>query len=1148
MKNTFLVILFFLSTTLIAQNLVRINKGNDTITCRNTSTTLTANFINATPAGTDQYTLQTITSPIPSAATGTNVAWQNTGGLTPDDQQQGPFNIGFDFCFYGNRYTQFYINTNGYITFTNLATTNWGANQTSFPTSAAGYPTNAIMAAYTDWDLTANGSVSYSTTGAVGTRKLLVNFVNVPMRGCPNVRGTFQIVLYETTNIIEQYIIAKPTPCAGATVTQASQGIHNSTGTAAVMVTGRNAENYTVNTTQGYRYTPAGAVNYTIAWYNNGSLIPGANALTYTTPTIPATTIFSVEITAPSCGQPIVLKDTIKVIILPFKAAMVTAEMRCHNDNNASIAIAGQEVPNGNGGLAAYSYTWYTTHPYQMIGAAGNPITIPSIKTNLGADTFYIIVKNKFGCDTTYADTIINPPIIQVNAILRDNNSCSPTTCNGRVIVAPTGGWGRRNWIIKWDNAIISNQIRDTIENLCAGQHILKVTDSLGCSAQTTITLSSQNLVLNVNTTILPSSCSGGPCIGKATVTATNGNRPYTYAWTGTSPLISDSTTAVNLCSTGSYSVRITDSLGCQSNSINLAIPNLTSTPLLTIATTQSTCPGGNCIGTATVEVTNARNPLTYLWTGVAALDNDSNATNLCGGGNYTVKVVDSLNCISANTAVTITDVLAKITTNAILTPTSCPTGRCIGRIELTPTNGLAPYRYAWSANAATGNRNTANNLCDDTYTITITDTNGCTGDTTYTVDTAYSIIRLNANHTNTSCAGGNCIGTAAVTVVGGVFPYRYIWSANANTGNRLNATALCAGNYTVSILDTNNCPSNTETITIDNNYTLQGTITNTTIDCNGNCNATITANPTNGVSPYRYTWNVVGTTNSLTNQCAGNYNVTIKDTNNCTLQLTKTVTQPDILTTNPVLQDASCVYNCDGSIDLNITGGTGNYIFNATPANSLTQELNQGLCYGNYSVIITDQSGCSTTVNTMNINFNPSPIASFTYSPAEDDIDLSNPIVTFTDGSLGANQWNWTFSDQAGSTSQNPTYTFPGDGTYTITLIAQNQFTCTDTAVQIIRIVDKFAMWFPNIFTPDNDGINDNFGPKGFSFKPATFFMEIFDRWGVSVYQTNNITKQWDGKINGKEAPIDGYTYKATVNSISDDVYNYQGKITLVR
>ncbi len=78
------------------------------------------------------------------------------------------------------------------------------------------------------------------------------------------------------------------------------------------MVAGRNAQNYTVAATEGYRYTPAGATNYTIAWYNNGTLIPGANTLNYTTPTVSATTNFSVEITAQVCGQPIILKDTIK--------------------------------------------------------------------------------------------------------------------------------------------------------------------------------------------------------------------------------------------------------------------------------------------------------------------------------------------------------------------------------------------------------------------------------------------------------------------------------------------------------------------------------------------------------------------------------------------------------------------------------------------------------------------------------------------------------------------------------------------------------------------------------------------------------------------------------------------------------------------
>ncbi len=199
-------------------------------------------------------------------------------------------------------------------------------------------------------------------------------------------------------------------------------------------------------------------------------------------------------------------------------------------------------------------------------------------------------------------------------------------------------------------------------------------------------------------------------------------------------------------------------------------------------------------------------------------------------------------------------------------------------------------------------------------------------------------------------------------------------------------------------------------------------------------------------------------------------------------------------------------------------------------------------------TLTVTSDSGCVSTLTKTNyITVYPSPVASFTVQPQATTI--TDPVISVTNLSTGGNFWTWNFGDQDTSFVYDPaSHTYPDTGSYTITLITSTQYNCADTMFHAIVIEPDFLFYIPNAFTPDGDGINDNFIGKGVFIKE--FEMSIFDRWGNLIYHTNDINKPWNGKANhGTEmAQADVYVYKISVTDYNLRKHPYKGIVTLVR
>ncbi len=119
----------------------------------------------------------------------------------------------------------------------------------------------------------------------------------------------------------------------------------------------------------------------------------------------------------------------------------------------------------------------------------------------------------------------------------------------------------------------------------------------------------------------------------------------------------------------------------------------------------------------------------------------------------------------------------------------------------------------------------------------------------------------------------------------------------------------------------------------------------------------------------------------------------------------------------------------------------------------------------------------------------------------------------------------------------------------YPVTLIETNIYGCTDTITKIVTVVEDFTLYVPNAFTPNGDGHNDIFQPKGMGFKPESYEMQIFDRWGNSIFRTNDVSKGWDGTVKGSTLKDDVYVYRIKCVTSNGGIRKEKtGHVTLIK
>ncbi|MBW7868049.1 MAG: gliding motility-associated C-terminal domain-containing protein [Brumimicrobium sp.] len=904
-----------------------------------------------------------------------------------------------------------------------------------------------------------------------------------------------------------------------------------------------------------------------IQWYANAS---GGSPLSSGTALTNGGTYYATQ-TVGGCESP---RIAISVTITPIPSApTATNQSFCGGATVGDLTAGGSNIQ------------WYSS------ASGGSPLSNGTALTNGGT---YYTSQTVNGCESTRQSitVTINTP---ANA---GTISGSTAVCQGGTINLSTNGDTGGSWSVNNGNATVSNGV-------VTGVNSGSVTVTYTVNGSGACPNSTANYSITVNS--LPTVSVTGDNItcnglndGSASVTVT-GNGGYTYTW---SPNVSTGSTATGLAP-GSYSVTVNDVNGC-SETKSIVISQPAAIVLNASVVSDATC-GGND-GSVTVNASGGTGGFTYSW-------NDPNnqtsatASNL-GAGTYIVTVTDASGC--SNTAsVVISNTSGPSVTLNLLQALSC-NGDSDAILESTVTGGQTPYTYSWSNGANSG---TAINLGAGTYTLSVTDADGCLTAESYTV-TEPDQIAMTFATTDANC--GSSDGSATVTPTGGTGAYTYSWN-DPNNQTTATATNMAAGTYTVEITDANGC-SQTDDVTIANPSAPTLNIsTQQNVNCDADETGSVTVSATGGTGNYTYSWMPnVSTSNSATDLGVGTYEVTVTDDAGCSTPITINITANN--PTPTVIANAVTSVLCEGE-DILLQGAVANggsnptYIW--TGPNGYTgvgqnqtipnATVNAG---GEYSFVVIGAGGCTSDTATVDVTVYAKPVA--IASADETSVCEGGTLTLIGDGGAA---YLWTGPNGFTSNEQNPTIanvTLNEGGTYTLTVISSDgcesdaatvqivitpastssgyiettmsvcvgenvtlQVTNPDSSmiytwifddnsigqgtsmtfspislddrgayliygaengncsavVEIIKLnVEACNVTISETFSPNGDGTNDYFFIDNIELYPNTELW-IYSRWGLEVFHSDNYNNDWDGtsqnKLNiGKDIVPEGTYY----------------------
>jgi hypothetical protein len=574
------------------------------------------------------------------------------------------------------------------------------------------------------------------------------------------------------------------------------------------------------------------------------------------------------------------------------------------------------------GGTAPFTYTW---SPFPGGGQGTNQAT------GLATGTYILSFSASNGCGNTA--TVLIPAATAITSQVH----VTPSACdssNGTALVTPAGGRGTYSY--SWNTAPV--QTTALAKNLAAGNYAVTIHDSTGCSERDTVTIINPGApVLTVAGNTSPQCF--GTCSGTAAVSASGGTAPYNYIWLNTGY-----TTAVasNLCA-NTYTCQVKDAKGCISRT-TITISQPTSL-VCKLSTTGNKCYTGTS-GTASVAATGGTGPYHYSWSPVYSTA--VALTNLASG-TYTCATTDSTGCL--NTTTCVVDSPNPFTAHVSAFNASC--GVSNGSASVSVTGGIGNLSYSWSPSG--GNSVTATSLSADTYTITVTDSSGCSTKAAVSVNNNGGPA-LSSNSSAPKCYGG-CNGTATVTATGGAGPYSYSWSPVGGTAAQ--AINLCPGTYYCQVKDSTNCATNVSVSVLS--VPPQGpTIVDSIASC-GRCDGISTVYPPinySGAQPFTYLWSPGGATGAKANHlCPGTYTCTMTDANGCQYSAITTITQKPSMGLKLTSSSAMCATYCNGIISASATGGSASYVYSWNPSG--TGSFASGLCPGTYVCTVTDGASC---------------------------------------------------------------------------------------------------------------------------------------------------------------------------------------------
>ena len=528
----------------------------------------------------------------------------------------------------------------------------------------------------------------------------------------------------------------------------------------------------------------------------------------------------------------------------------------------------------------------------------------------------------------------------------------NPVSCyggsDGEALVTPTGGVSPYTYL--WNDP--SAQTTAIATGLTAGTYTVIVTDAEGAQTTCQVNITEPSTALSCTAVMTNAVTYFGGSDGAASVTPTGGWGSYTYSW---SPSGGTAATATGLTA-GTYTVTVTDAEGCQTT-CQVEITQPASALSCTAAMTNAvTCFGGSD-GAASVTPTGGWGSYTYSWSpsgGTAAT-----ATGLTAG-TYTVTVTDAEGA-QTTCQVDITQPASALSCTASMTNAVTYFGGSDGAASVTPTGGWGSYTYSWSPSGGTAA--TATGLTAGTYTVTVTDAEGCQTTCQVEITQPASALSCTTAMTNAVTCFGGSDGAASVTPTGGWGSYTYSWSPSGGTA--ATATDLTAGTYTVTVTDAEGAQTTCQVDITQPVSALSCTASMTNaVTYFGGSDGAASVTPTGGWGSYTYSWSPSGgTAATATGLTAGTYTVTVTDAEGCQTTCQVEITQPaSALSCTAAMTNAvTCFGGSDGAASVTPTGGWGSYTYSWSPSGG-TAATATGLTAGTYTVTVTDAEGAQTT------------------------------------------------------------------------------------------------------------------------------------------------------------------------------------------
>ena len=717
--------------------------------------------------------------------------------------------------------------------------------------------------------------------------------------------------------------------------------------------------------------TNGGTAPYTFTW--NQGVGNGQNQTV--TPT--QTTTYTVSVTdALGCSD--TASITINVSPSPTATIIASQDSICAGDTTTLTVSA-------TGGVSPYTFNWN-----QGLGTGTTKVVNP-IQTT----TYSVTVSDANGCSDTTQITITVRPKPEVTLTAGRSTICLGDT----TLLTTSASGGTAPYTFVWNPTTITSGSQ-VITPSQTTIYSVTVTDANGCrdTAQVTITVTdglSVNIAASANDTSL--------CLGQSTTlkaSSGNGVRPFTYTWN--QGLNGDSTQTVRPTQTTSYIVTIRDANGCSGSDTITIVVN--QPPIATVSASQDTI----CVGDSTTLRASAMggaSPYTFSWnqglgTGAVKTVNPTQTTL------YSVTVTDANGCADT------TEMFITLHPKPEVTLTPSRSTICQGDTTFLTTSasgGTAPYTFVWNPTTITSGSQIITPSQTTTYSVTVTDVNGCrdTAQVTVTVTTALQV-NIAANDASL-CPGQSA--TLTVTSSNGVRPFRYIWNQGLSADSIQTVTPTQTTTYAVTITDANGCfGSDTIVITVNPTPNVDATASQTTI-CEGD-STNLSATGSGGVAPYTFTWNpgaINGQNPTVRPTDTTTYTVTVTDANGCTATDSITINVRPKPTVSAGASDTTICVGDSTVLIAGARGGTQPYTFT----------WNQGLGTGQpktvrptqtttYTVTATDANGCFSTAS---VTVTVSPPITVTIS-ANDSTICQGDTATLTANASGTSPFTFAWDN----------------------------------------------------------------------------------------------------------------------------------------